>query len=110
MALKIPRKLMPIVKILRKDVKRPTLIGLDNDDKNTGCRWQGMRFEDGVANCCPMGLHPKSVTSSPIGRNDFAGGRCPSLVYLFGMWWDDLKLRDAQQAVRLIWPKKRRHK
>ena len=100
MKLSIPRAAMPVVKVLRRDVKKPNKRKLSN---YLGCYYFPPRFP---GHACPMGLHPKSTDRVPISVNQFAGGACELLAIVrFYRWWDMLTLPEAKKAVDLIWPK-----
>ncbi len=93
----IPRNCMPVVRILRRDVKRPKLKDLYYNDI-----LEFPRFKDGK---CPMGLHEKSVDDQPTCASDFGNLCTGKQVISFLVWWDKLNLTQAKQAVREIWSK-----
>lgn len=94
----IPESAMPVVKVLRRDVPRPTCLPTCNWDDVL--RWATPRKE-----MCPMGLHPFSRSPVPSARWSFANGRCSGqAVYEFFHWWDYLTEADAQGALDAIWP------
>ncbi len=93
----IPRNCMPVVKILRRDVKRPLL----KDVKMVGCtpRISAYRF-------CPLGLHPNATDRTPWMEAHFKDKIFKEKeIRDFVNWWDKLSLAEAKQAVRLIWSK-----
>lgn len=105
----IPRAAMAVVRVLRRDVKRPKR--LPKDATWTGkLRWRGWRGCP-KAVCCPMGLHSQSRCEAPMWGVSFAAGKCDdNAVYLFAMWWDSIPASDARAAVDAVWPKKRKAK
>lgn len=97
----IPEKAMPVVEVLRLDVKKPT--ELPAVSIGDGLRWPTNR--QGYDCECPMGMHPESCSPLPCESNEFAGGVCSlSAVSSFFIWWDSLEEEDAQEAVDAIWP------
>ena len=99
----IPKKAMPVVEILRKEIKKPkSLPGFI-----TGIYLRWPRRRNGNWNCCPLGLLKDAPVPDPctgfwpqslIGH--IAAGK------EFIEWWDKLPLKDAQKAVDAIWGKK----
>ena len=101
MKLKLPKDVMPVVKVLRRDVKRPSTRGMQarNVKDDTIIRFQNK--------CCPMGLHYQSKSRTPGYGAEFAHGTCSDTeVEEFFAFWDELTLSEAKEAVDLIWPKK----
>jgi len=94
----IPKEAMPVVRVLRRDVKRPRALPLLIDDV---LRWARKGKE-----ICPMGLHKKSMSKQPMNYRQFADGCCSqeSVTAFYG-YWDELFARDARNAVNDIWPK-----
>jgi hypothetical protein len=83
---------MPVVRVLRRDVKRPNKLPIGE-----AFHWFGYK--------CPMGLHPKSTYPAPLVSEFFAGGECSTrAVVAFAGWWDSQT--DAQAAVDAVWPRK----
>lgn len=102
----IPEGAMPVVEVLRRDVKRPTAKLIE------GSHGQA-RFECGK---CPMGLHPTALRLTPAVPQGFLPNselgqlqiaqNCEEAApgYYFWTWWDRLTLDEARKAVDLIWP------
>lgn len=109
----IPEAAMPVVEILRRDVKRPTELPARYCIARQGnLRWNIDWTAEENANYCPMGLHPKSTSSAPVAPIQFAGEELydrnrpyTSGVSEFATWWDNIDPWDAQEAIYLIWPK-----
>ena len=98
----IPAAAMPVVEILRRDVKRPKRLP-KLDDGDMLC-WK-IKHKGQWGWYCPMGLHPKSDNSTPAFGESFAGGETKTTaVKSFAKWWDELYLLDAAEAVAAIWP------
>ena len=94
----IPSKAQPVVDVLRQDVPRPDTLPAYCGGVNFNDPWM-LVWDD----CCPMGLHPKSMAPLPISGKHFADGRCSSAeVIAFANWWDEQF--NAQTAVDAIWP------
>ena len=97
----IPTEAMPVVEVLRRDVPRPkTLpIFLSEDDPRPALRW--LRNELAT---CPMGLHRKSWSPTPLSGAVFADNCCTGeQVCAFYLWWDVLPVKHAEEAVSAIW-------
>ena len=96
----IPRKAMPVVKVLRRDVKRPEKLPIPEDpnfpEDSICLRWDNRD--------CPMGLHPKSLNGTPTATEEFADGECTDKqVEEFLNWWDNLEAEDAKPGMDAIW-------
>ena len=92
---------MPVVRILRRDVKRPAKSRLkwvpsEGHERGGNCRFDGW--------FCPIGLHPAAQSADPISSAGFplASNRA---IKSTGTWWDSLTLAEARAAIDLIWPK-----
>lgn len=97
--LTIPRAVLPVVRVLRRDVPKPSA-------KSLVLVQCGTRWPDN--NCCPLGLHPKATHCTPVRTSDFNDIRLSfDAIVSFAGWWDSLTLADARRAVDLIWPRKR---
>lgn len=114
--LRIPRAAMPVVRVLRREVRRPSPRGLVEDAlrlNDMPCpRWSRARWRDTYPPdgfCCPLGLLPDARLPAPV-RASSCG--LPDLLdhaaAVFVGWWDYLSLADARRAVDLIWSPKRR--
>ncbi len=96
----IPTDCMPVVRVLRRDVKRPAkdTLTVSKHYKQHSARFTGL--------VCPLGLHPMAKQRVPIDCDDF---RETLLLHYeisaFYRWWDSLTLDQAREAVDLIWPK-----
>lgn len=102
---KFPREGLQVLRIIRAEVPRPKELPVHFG--SCGLRWakNPPHFSHNNTNCCPMGLHPKSVFPAPVASLAFAKGRCSMAgVVSFGYWWDSIKSHDAQAAVDFIWP------
>jgi hypothetical protein len=84
----IPKAAMPVVRILRRDVPRP---------KKIAFRWSVR---------CPLGLHPKAISLTPVDRVGFPPCQSNWAITAFYLWWDDQT--DAKAAVNAMWPQKKR--
>lgn len=96
----VPHEVMPVVEVLRREVKRPNSPQLSLHGK--------LYFWTSDAGpVCPMGLHPASVSRFPT-RASWCGGGLRKLpdhdIARFAYWWDDLVLPEAQEAMDFIWP------
>ena len=109
MKLKIPKSIMPVVRILREEVPKPSKTTLETSyrSSNNTARWfrtKGKGNRKYKEQYCPMGLHKDSTNSLPLSSSEFDNGRCSSaIVRAFGKWWDSLSLDQAKEAVDLIW-------
>ena len=93
----IPRAAMPVVRVLRRDVKRPKDLPVA---RQSALRWGA---------CCPMGLHKGSFVVCPVDSYNFAGGAADQdSVDAFFRWWDSLPASDARAAVDAVWGKRRK--
>ena len=100
--MKLPSRIMPVVKILRRDVPKP---------KTRLKATPAPRFTVKGTQFCPMGRHPTARWPVPSSPSDFADGPMRDLpieaTYNFWQWFDYLSLKEAREAVDLIWPKKK---
>jgi hypothetical protein len=111
----IPPEAMPVVEILRRDVKRPRRLP-QKHDTICGGRWATvLRWNESFPKfyCCPMGLHPESQSSSPDDCSTFIERleEMPLMhkaVQAFGKWWDSIAYPDRKAAVDAVWPRKKR--
>lgn len=101
----IPPAALPVVRVLRRDVKRPaTLPEAVATSKGEPLRWLVRDFY-----CCPMGLAAGSKRPCPTHYFDFADGtQDEGAVRAFGDWWDSLTEAEAAAAVDAVWPKEER--
>lgn len=93
----IPTGAMPVVKILRRDVPRPT--EAPRHIVSDILQWQ----LPGKGACCAMGLHPKS-SNNPITAWYFiqSSNRLLDMaVRSFAWWWD--QQTDGEAVVDAIW-------
>jgi hypothetical protein len=96
---KIPKKAMPVVEILRRDVARPKAPIL------LAPTYLGWKRKKGF--CCPMGLHRKSYHPWPrcdrlVGSEPFKGAGIIALR-AFASWFDGIYSGDADKVVDAIW-------
>ena len=102
-----PPEAQPVLDIIRRDVKRPRQLPQYYETYfSTVLRWE---TPDG-AHCCPMGLHPKAETESPILPSEFCGWRDLGLrraVGFFYNWFDRIEptKANARAVQNFIWPK-----
>lgn len=96
----IPKAAYPVLRVLRRDVKRPRSL-----PRPYGASGNSLRF---LTCICPMGLHPDAVTTSPIGKNTFPVGPGDNAIATFGEWWDEQT--DARAATDAVWPRKKPRK
>lgn len=124
----IPEAAMPVVEILRRDVKRPTELPRRYSPFEPGnTRWNiDWKHQKLSTNCCPMGLHPKSLSAAPSWSVDFANGELgvpryseddaglsrqewscdgDTAVHHFAKWWDLIDEVDVPTALYMIWPR-----
>ena len=107
----IPSAALPVVRVLRRDVKRPKRLPTLDVIRGLHCNWSRLRFskrKDG-RRCCPIGLHAAATAAAPSSVLEF-----PVVRYFairdFTNWWDSLPASDARAAVDAVWPKKRKAK
>lgn len=96
----IPKAAMSIVRILRRDVKRPRMLP-QVDSSGYSARWD--RKSKGT---CAMGLHPKAGNSVPLDSADFPPCKNNRAIKAFYRWHDEQT--DAQALVDAIWPRRKR--
>lgn len=86
---------MPVVEVLRRDVRKP-------DKNKLKIMWHGeCRFLTGF---CPMGLHPAATELCPIGKHGFPiDGVTKDDIENFADWWDSLSLDQGRKAIDAIW-------
>lgn len=84
----IPVEAMPVVEILRRDVKRPRVLPTEDGG---AMRWHGR---------CPMGLCCEATAIAPYTEGSFPAEY--EAIKAFAGWWDNQK--DAEAAVEEIWP------
>jgi hypothetical protein len=117
-----PLEAMPVVLVLRRDVRKPEIPPLQVDGglfrwAELGCLGgirrsyflRAINSSDCGYSVCPMGLHSGSATGLPYFSRNFAGGVCEQLaVFAFHAWWDGLKTTEkVQEAIDFIWPDER---
>lgn len=85
----IPIEALPVLEILRRDVKRPSTLPTYTPD---GLRW---------GQCCPMGLCDLARVEEPYEAGDFPADE--EAIQAFANWWDGLG--DAEFAIEAVWPK-----
>lgn len=105
----IPEKAMPVVLVLRRDVRKPAkskLIEDCIDGKGKGWLRKLHSGDGGVCIHCPMGLHSYSWNPNPCNWRQFGRqGSVPNgSVRAFAEWWDGLPIEQARKAVDIIWP------
>ena len=102
----IPEDAIPVVEILRKDVRRPSElphIGKGCNDMPV-LRWKSTDRRTFLGQeCCPMGLHPEATDPCPYD-DDSAFPASFDEIEAFADWWDSLELSDASEAMDAIWP------
>ena len=99
----IPQEAANVVKIIRKDVKKPKELPkptYSGNGEDTHLRFNRL--------VCPMGMHPNAVTDAPCTSDDFRCDCITAEVAAFGEWWDSQV--DAKAAVEAVWPKKKKRK
>jgi len=108
----IPFEAMPVIEVLRRSVSKPKLLRKGEYGGSTPlyflCHhtWGSNKYH--IRDCCPMGLHPKSLVPFPFWARAFAGGVCTEkAVTAFSLWWDNLEQNNIQLAVDEIWPDKK---
>ncbi len=101
----LPRAVLPVVRVLRRDVARPPKSRLEDEVARWPASVACNRFND---DCCPMGLHPAARDRVPVDTIDLPIF-CLSdkAIESFYKWWDSLTLAEARAAVDLIWPRAR---
>ena len=99
----IPKEAAEVVKIIRKDVKRPKELPKPTCSENG--EDTHLRFNRLV---CPMGLHPNAITETPCTSDDFGCDCITAEVAEFGEWWDEQT--NAKAAVEAVWPTKKKRK
>lgn len=84
MPIKIPYAAMPVVRVLRRDVRKPS--------KRSMRSGKVVFFIRNKKRFCPMGLHNKSTVATPYCSSQFAGCECKSLSvasFADGRKWQD---------------------
>ena len=102
--LTIPELALPVVEILRRDVKRPRALPIvDRGSTNTPPGFPRWHFKDRRIPKCPMGLHPLALSPTPTNKKNFPVKGCATAnIRAFFRWWDDqTKPKEAREAV---WP------
>ncbi len=109
---KIPRAAMPMVRLLRADLKRPRRLPKSINEQGGLLRWYKFRLFGPSKYPCPMGLHPLARADTPGARchfrqlDDFLSfPRCikQSSIEAFFQWWDTQK---NPRAMYKVWPRK----
>lgn len=106
----IPAEAMPVVEILRLDVRRPRklpLIAAEHSLRWAKRRWYEAMFQEEPTFYCPMGLHHMALSATPVDRRTFHPSVTDEAVRVFFRWWDNLKQEDAAEAVEAIWPRRK---
>ena len=97
---KIPKVAMPVVRAIRKYVKRPRFLPKAVSENLGYLRW----YEIGGHMYCPMGLLPQAVVPLPAYEDDIYGLNIErEAIEAFGRWWDELIEDDAAAAVAAVW-------
>lgn len=91
----IPPEAMPVVWVLRSDVRRP-------HDLPLAYAREPLRFKVPGGTCCPMGLHRKARSLAPTTAQLFPTGVGRFAVRSFGWWWDEQS--DPIAAMDAVWP------
>jgi hypothetical protein len=110
---KIPKMAMPIVEILRRDVKKPkrlpvSIYYIRSCAAQKILRWETPR-EQNKKICCPMGLHSESCSEIPYSVSEFLPHELTIKkrhIKSFADWWDNVHQDNAQEAIDMIWPDK----
>lgn len=101
---RIPKNARPIIKVLRRDVRRPKALPRFFTGLQKLCwrsrRWANPPNPSGA--CCAMGLHPKAKRAFPFFPGDFPYGVIA--LRTFAKWYD--QQTDPQELVDAIWGKK----
>jgi len=107
MKTRIPKSVLPMIRRIRREVKRPRELPVILGVVGSGA----LRWRRGKHRYCPMGLHKEAVSEAPFYYGDFkevVRRRWPSrYVISFALWWD--RQRNAKAAVEAVWGKKKRH-
>ena len=92
-----PPAAQPVLDIIRRDVPRPKELpeGYANGKL---LRWNNH-------STCPMGLHPLSVSNTPLNSMSFPPLKNDMAIREFWHFWDSLTEADAAEAVDFIWGK-----
>ena len=108
---KIPKEAKKVAVILKRDVKRPLKKSIVRNPKNDAL----MAIQFGPKKipiallkddhcCCPMGLHPLSLSSWPLTPTTFRATKNRKAISAFYGWWDDISTKkDAWEAIKMIW-------
>jgi len=105
----LPEAALPVVREIRKHVKRP----LHTRFRETGnLRGPKLRMnprkidkmEHDSKLCCPMGLLPYSINPAPQLDTGFSIRKFNSTqIFQFAIWWDQIPKKDAKAAVDAVW-------
>lgn len=95
---KMPKKAISIAMIIRKAVKRPKVTDFD---------WTGSCWRTKIDGCCPMGMHPKAISSAPVTHFSFPPSRNDTAIRTFFRFWDSLKEHQLKDAINAVWGKKK---
>jgi hypothetical protein len=110
--MRLPKEIMPIVDMLRREVPAPTgSLSVSRDLREDPCpRWGTER-----GFCCPLGLHKHAMVPCPYDSGQFLPAR-PEVglsgsenlkeedIKAFADYWDSLPLDKAEKVAREIWP------
>ncbi len=101
--IEIPQDAMPVVEVLRQEVKRPEG-PITREIRAFGSTvW--------MANCiggkCPLGWRKEATRAIPIAAYEMGIDMDAVSCRIFTDWWDNLTLVQAKDAVDLIWPEEK---
>lgn len=98
----VPAEAMPIIELLRRDVRRPQHLPVGNPLRFDMALVKRMSISgrgadvDNMGWSCPMGLHPEAR-----GRDEPYGLPFGDAGEALGDWWDEQT--DAKAAVDAVW-------
>ncbi len=99
--LKIPENALPVIKDIRKNIKRPKKLPVSWKVEGTNLRWylNGNTY-------CPLGFHPAlcCIHFTPFSINDFSYVPFTGKQFQCFIHWFD-KQTDAKEVVKAIWGK-----
>jgi hypothetical protein len=100
----IPEKVLPVILILRSDVKRPNVSMIEF--RQSAICTRVPRIIVGYTPYCPMGLHPKASWPTPANKDHLlVEGITNENIFSFVLWWDEsVSLAEAREKFNLIWP------
>jgi len=111
----ISRKTKSVIKVLRREVPKPSELPNSiwpeqKEEYRRLLRWQvpSDPLNDGYGGTGPLGLHKKSWLPLPTRSEEFAGGVCSTRqIVSFLSWWDSINQTQRQAGVDAIWDEER---